>query len=57
MGQIGVSEVSDGNGRFDNLPDVAKIIHSKGFSCGRKDAGVKEEIEGPKVSLRRMLNC
>lgn len=36
-------------GLVGNLPG-AKIMHSKGFSCGRKDAGVEGEIEGGKVS-------
>jgi len=31
----------------DNLPDVAEIVHPKGFSCGRKCARLKDdEIEG-----------
>jgi len=32
----------------DNLHNATEIINPKGFSCGRKDVGVKEdEIEGP----------
>jgi hypothetical protein len=45
MGKI---RISDGTGRFDNLPDVAKIMHSKGFSCEERCRG-EDEI-GPKVS-------
>jgi hypothetical protein len=36
-------------GLVGNLPDAAKIMHLKGFTCGRKDVGVEDEIKAPKV--------
>jgi len=30
-------------GLVGNLPDLGKIMHLKGFSCGRKGVGVKDD--------------
>lgn len=34
----------------EDLPDLAEIVHSEGFSFGRKGTGVEDdEIEGPRT--------
>lgn len=43
-------------GLVENLPDMTKIVHPKGFFCGRKDAGVEGEESGKPIACYDVLN-